>query len=467
MKQQHVKAYPLTLALKTLRLENFRLFEELELDLHPNLTVLIGVNGSGKTTILDALSKFLNYALSAAFGREKVGEALADLNDIRTGTDFYRNKITAEMQFYVYDKVGEDKEGNDLMDWVPFSLPPNPKPLLSASVELRKVAREEDRFNEDGEESARQFGDSFEALYTDRQPVIPPVVLYVRTEASGATESSNYALLNSDFQLSIYQDALNFAPGSFALFERWFKTRENRERQQRTINKNLDAVRKAIYLAVNDNGDSNHADYANMVFADYTDEHLGEAAYDGIIKVNKNGVLVPLAHLSSGEKRLALLVANIAFRMVVANKGILDNPFETNGVVLIDELDAHLHPRWQQKAVGMLRGLFPNVQFVVTTHSPLLLTHLDGNCKVLRLNNQKIEEIHHFQGLRLEQAFYDLYGAEARPAKVKKELNKMFSYIEAEKWEKAQELFANLKKILPDNDPAIQEAESSIQLAGI
>ena len=81
-----------------------------------------------------------------------------------------------------------------------------------------------------------------------------------------------------------------------------------------------------------------------------------------------------MKELSDGYKNTLSMVADIAYRMAVLNPWLLDRVLtETTGIVLIDEIDLHLHPQWQQRIIGDLRTIFPKVQFIVSTHAPLVI----------------------------------------------------------------------------------------------
>ena len=84
----------------------------------------------------------------------------------------------------------------------------------------------------------------------------------------------------------------------------------------------------------------------------------------------------PVQMLSDGEKGVISLVADIAYRMALLNPDLLEHVLETPGIVLIDEIDLHLHPAWQKKIVDDLIHIFPNIQFVITTHSPSVLANV-------------------------------------------------------------------------------------------
>lgn len=93
------------------------------------------------------------------------------------------------------------------------------------------------------------------------------------------------------------------------------------------------------------------------------------------LTVKKGGVSISLQQLSDGERAFIALLGDLVRRLALANPE-LANPLEGHGVVLIDELELHLHPRWQREVVEKLRTSFPNIQFIATTHSPFIIQSL-------------------------------------------------------------------------------------------
>jgi len=94
--------------------------------------------------------------------------------------------------------------------------------------------------------------------------------------------------------------------------------------------------------------------------------------------VDKAGVSLNLSQLSDGERSFLALICDLGRRLALANpdRSVLENPLHGAGVVLIDELELHLHPKWQREVSKKLRETFPNIQFVVTTHSPFVIQSL-------------------------------------------------------------------------------------------
>jgi len=108
--------------------------------------------------------------------------------------------------------------------------------------------------------------------------------------------------------------------------------------------------------------------------------------------VDKSDIALNVLQLSQGEKSLMALVADISRRLVLLNPS-LENPLNGAGIVLIDEVDLHLHPEWQQSILINLTKTFPSIQFVVSTHSPQVLSTVHHD-SIRVLNNSEIHRVH-------------------------------------------------------------------------
>lgn len=103
--------------------------------------------------------------------------------------------------------------------------------------------------------------------------------------------------------------------------------------------------------------------------------------------VKKENTEFRVDQLSDGEKCTLALLGDLARRIALANP-FRDNPLEGGGIVLIDEIELHMHPQWQRKILNVLRKVFPNIQFIVTTHSPQVLSELDDSYNIFRLDRE-------------------------------------------------------------------------------
>ena len=187
-----------------------------------------------------------------------------------------------------------------------------------------------------------------------------------------------------------YIDTLDPAT-NFKRFFAWYDTMEDEERREKERRKSfeyrspvLQAVRKAINIFAG-------AGEQGKVFKDPRIETkplrfvLDECSEQGqVIRELR------LEQFSDGYKIIIAMVADIASRMAEANPD-MENPLDSPGIVLIDEIDLHLHPRWQQSILRQLKDTFKNVQFVVSTHSPIVLLGALDIVQIVRLDGHHIE----------------------------------------------------------------------------
>ncbi len=180
--------------------------------------------------------------------------------------------------------------------------------------------------------------------------------------------------------------------------------------------------------------------------------------------VDKNGETFNLKQLSDGERNLIALVGDIARRLSIANPNIKE-PLKGDGIILIDEVDLHLHPSWQRLVIPKLTELFPNCQFFITTHSPQVLSHVKPE-SIFLLKNENNElswsKPTESYGMSIDRVIELIMNEEVRPNDVAEKLEIIFEYIERNKLDKAKENIADLKKYLR-TDPEILRAEMLIR----
>jgi predicted ATP-binding protein involved in virulence len=180
--------------------------------------------------------------------------------------------------------------------------------------------------------------------------------------------------------------------------------------------------------------------------------------------VEKKGKTIRVNQLSDGEKNMIALVGDIARRLSLANSNS-ENPLEGYGIILIDEIDLHLHPLWQRLIVPKLTEVFPNCQFIVTTHSPQVLSHVQPeNIFIL---SQVDDEISFSKptdsfGMNSDRILEDLMDVDARPIETKLLLNALFRSIQLGTIEDARQKLAELQETIA-NDPELVKANVLIK----
>lgn len=372
--------------LKHLKLENFRAKEHCELRFGSRLTVLIGANGAGKTTVLDAV----------AIG---LGEVLTHLPQVSGITFGGRGEI--------------HQNDNSIAPYARITLE-----TLDGLVWDRQTKRDKARKTINqipsarGVRALRSFLNEnvIQPWSTGSQFELPVIAYYGVTRAlldiplRRRGFPSNYSRFDG---LANALEANTRFRSAFA----WFYSKENEEHRQQKASRSFDivlpelqAVRRAI--------EGMFPDLANpRIEVNPLRFVLEQRTGAGHIEA------LDIAQLSDGYQTLLGLVIDLASRMAMANPDA-DDPLECSGVVMIDEVDLHLHPSWQQYVLGDLMRVFPSLQFIVTTHSPFVIEAVNNHLKRAQIDRLEIqnEEIRRLLPLRGEQvAAYRMTAEDQEP----------------------------------------------------
>lgn len=334
-----------------LRLKNFRCFEDMEMTLHPNLNILIGINGAGKSTILDSLALALGGYLS---GFDNIKSNSIQPEDAHLKMFTVGSRIDPQEQFPVeiyVDGILDSKS----QERVPWQRELNGKGRRTTHGNLKNIT-----------DYAKKMQ---EMVRTGERECELPLVAYYGTgrlwlQKRNRTPHVKGEKLNRQMG---YVDCIA-AQSNEKQMTQWFEDMTYIQLQEGHLLPELEAVKKALrecYLSV--------------------DAKVTDAQFSYNVKTHELEVIIvrdnitekfPVRMLSDGEKGIISLVADIAYRMALLNPDLLEHVLETSGVVLIDEIDMHLHPAWQKKIVNNLTQIFPNIQFVMTTHSPSILVNV-------------------------------------------------------------------------------------------
>jgi predicted ATP-binding protein involved in virulence len=179
--------------------------------------------------------------------------------------------------------------------------------------------------------------------------------------------------------------------------------------------------------------------------------------------VNKQGEELIVNQLSDGEKCLLALAGDLARRLAIANPNPDRNPLQGSGVVLIDEIELHLHPKWQRAIIPNLKKTFPNCQFIITTHSPQVISDLQW-VHLLRSTPEgiAIERVPSF-GKDSNRILETLMGTPERPQEIKDDLRELFRLIDKGELGKARQLRQDLVDQMGEEDPEFVRADWLIQ----
>lgn len=348
-----------TTYLERVLLDNFRLFERIEVDLHQQLTVLVAPNSGGKTSLLDAMALSLRYFVDNARGASTSHGF--DASDIRVVRAESGGMVQAGAVRLTAVGTIDDRRTT----WQRELGTPGGKTTYVDAKELLDRAAG----------LRRELAD----FASGRRATPPelPVVAYYGTgrlwRELKTTELKKLSAENLAMNTGGYVDCLE-PSSSFGQFSVWFEriVREAQDERESNVesvhkpNTRLAAVRRAIDSVLAPTG------WSQLNWSFVTAE---------MVMNHEEFGRLPFKLLSDGIRAMLSLVGDLAHRCVRLNPHFgEDAAKKTPGIVLIDEVDMHLHPAWQQTVIGSLQAAFPRVQFIVTTHSPQVLSTVPSEC---------------------------------------------------------------------------------------
>lgn len=337
-RDKHVQFKP---TVKKLSLQNFRGFQNISIDLDDKLTVFISRNGGGKTTVLDAVWECLRCLKKEIF-KEKPPKSSLTRIDVKNGSEGSEIELAIQLDYQWYEQL-EDEDGQ-----VENVLKPN-----TTNLSVISSGNVETGFHTSIDTISAPGGDVkeikryLERYFTKKDS--KPVFRYYRGEDTNGYDG---AINTTDLTAWLDRRQKVLSQGTnkkFSLHVSW--------------------LREAVSKMLSDQ---------EVAYLDLQVVYQEDGDYLSIEKREGSQTLekLAIAQLSSGEQTLLEMAADLAISLIEANPSQSEsfNPLKEGfGIALIDEVGIHLHPGWQREVLPKLQEIFPNVQFVVTTHSPLVL----------------------------------------------------------------------------------------------
>ncbi|MEA5592771.1 AAA family ATPase [Rivularia sp. UHCC 0363] len=409
--------------IKRIKMQSFRGIGDMTLEFQekePN--VIIGVNGVGKSSILECIAILLSrYTKPVQF--PTTSGRLFQEEDISNGSEETSNEIT------VSTFEGE-------VTWCLSKM--QKKRSKSAGSDLDKL---------------RQLVEETHNQLKNNPEFNLPVIVHYGVNRAVIDIPLRVRKKHSLDRVTAYDQALDNVQINFNSFFQWFRKLEDLENEQKLddsnfVNYQLEAVRQAIYSLIT--GLSN----------------LRIRRSPLRMTVKKQGRELNINQLSDGEKCLLAMVGDLARRLAIANPG-LDDPLFGEGIVLIDEIELHLHPRWQRDIIPALKKTFPNCQFIITTHSPQVISHVQPEGVFILERDEKEGLIFMIPegsyGRDSNSILEDLMEVPERPQKIKDSLQQLFRFIDEGNLENAKELRQELVAEIGEDEPEFVRADVLIR----
>lgn len=390
-----------------LKLANVRSIKTAKLHFQPGFNLVVGDNGVGKTTVLDALAICL-FEFERVYNDSQVGAPQPfGYDDIRMEAESLDVECEIEAaesyQFVMHQVRGQNVEQPGKKGFVGRWPPVDP-----------------------GVDGRRPETDGVEA---DGRPL---AVMYTTTRA---VASETRPRLPVGGISRAYEGALTDREVRMGYFASWMKVRQtfNVDRNRPVLTGLESAVRRFL--------------------PGYGDLHR-VGADELTLQISRRGAPLPVLRLSHGERGILAVALDLTRRLGEANPGLKDPATEAGAVVLIDEIDLHLHPKWQRQIARKLTETFPRCQFIATTHSPQVIGEVEHDRIQILTEDGAFPATHSF-GVDASRVLEEIMDAEPRNREVRELLSCASQLIDRERFTEARELLRKLNERLGSNDPDV------------
>jgi len=428
-----------------LHLINFRSARDLTIDLEPRLNLLVGVNGAGKSTILDSLAILFSWAAARLRSSNASGRRILD-------TDINNEKTSSWLEIKCQVESSEHPEISWRLAQVRKGRNPDydPKDPLLGMTSLKDL--------NDWANSAR------DRIGQCNAQVNVPLFVYYPVNRSVFDIPLRIRKAHAFNLLDAYESAFTVG-ANFRDFFEWYRNREDFENERYRESRKPTLFRDGTDQFTEDS----QLRAVRQAIAAFLPEFSEISVKRNPLRmeVTKNGNVYRVDQMSDGEKCLFAMVGDLARRLAIANPE-RDDPLEGEGIVLIDEIDLHLHPEWQRMIVPKLTGTFANCQFIVSTHSPQVFGEVDAQC----IHRLTVDPLHGLVsttpqqalGLDSSEILEEQMESKRRNQGVAEKLSKIFALIDSEKFLEARKRIEELKSQLRGSIPELVRAESLITM---
>ena len=403
--------------IKSLHIKNFKGFQELDLSLNGNSAVLFGINGVGKSSVLSAINYifrvFLNQMNPA---QSKAYERFQD-EMVHVGSD--RLEIDAEIRL---------KDIHFLSRFYKIA----EKNTRSSELTYPKV-------------NYAIFKEHFKSLYLTSEDTGMPVFVHYGTNRAVLDIPDRIRGKHHFDKLSAIERAID-QQLDFRTFFDWYRERETDEILKKRDSNDLTYIDPGLAFVRN---------AIEAMIGDVTGLRINRNPFRMV--VDKCGKEIRIDMLSDGEKCTLALLGDLSRRLILANPHA-ENPLEGEGIVLIDEIELHMHPSWQRRILHILQEIFPNIQFIVTTHSPQVLGEVNDSFSIISLavdengDGYATGNIRRMDGFDSNMILEEYMNTSSESDTKKKLVHNINESIRKGQYQLAEELLERLRELAGEED---------------
>ncbi|KAA6337780.1 DNA replication and repair protein RecF [termite gut metagenome] len=429
--------------MEQIKLINYSCFSDLTVEFKPGINLLIGDNASGKTTVLRALCS----AMSSFF----VGYSDENTRFIGIGNNDFAQYATDD------DSIVNEKPVT--IQFLSSEYTDNLEDMMPGSINELKREGKKNRTQTKGIGSYKSYSKKlYKALFdsdTKKQTSSLPLFAAFSTKEIHSKHKPDKKLFKQYYQKPSFGYYECMQGNIF--FPYWIKRLLVLAEGDKAI-KEVEGVRKALQKALGNGG-------CNIITDMSVRPNQGKVYYHFT-----DGREVEAENLSDGYRRLVNMVTDLAFRCMLLNKGIYgsDACECTCGTVLIDEIDLHLHPSLQSVVLKGLQRAFPKLQFIVTTHAPMVMSGIEPKKEnmVYQLSYMQEKGYQMFPvqtyGLDVSTIMEMILGLIPRTKEIQEKLNRLFNHIDDDQYQEAKDLLDDMREQFGENLPELAKATAML-----
>ena len=412
-------------------IHNFKNFDDVEINFNSGVNLFVGSNGSGKTSMLEAI----NVALGGFFAsQEPKMQRMIGFDEIKI-TNGKRELTTT---------ISAKSEG--IGKWT------------------RTIKRNTKSNDKKDIKFASNYGEKYFKLFENNEDrTQAPIIAFYSTQRlfKDANQSGKQKYDAANGRRNGYLQCLKENAIKSVLKE-WLGNAVTRRATKQIkeilttdlVLENVEkAIRKTLIMFLELPEDFSlkiyqDPDFNNEIFVEYDEEHN-----------------LPLNYYSDGFRNLLYLIIDVVWRASQLNPWLtLEQITESVvGVVTIDEIDLHLHPKWQAKAIDIIQTLFSKVQFFITTHSPTVVANFQNGTLYVIDDNKINRHESDFFGKQINNVLRNILGASDRHIPTQNKLDRLFKLIDEDNSAKYKPLLTELKTQLGEEDMEINKALALIE----
>ena len=409
-------------------IQNFKGVEKMKLEFSSGVNLLIGNNGVGKTTVLEALALSMQNYFNRMNGITKKSFKKNDVH-------FTSNLVGDASQHRVYSNptVIKSKINLDSMEY------------------SSEISREDETNATRTKYAGKELAAAGRELLNSQTEILP-VICYFSTSRVVDTQKASTSSVGKNKlndRRCGYMDCLNATLDRKALTDWAFKMAMAEYKKGMPIAE-YEAFKKAVGTFMQKMNDLNE-----IPLVEYTRDFED-------ITYTENGKTMLVNYLSAGYQSLLWMLMEISFRVALLNPEMADYS-QAEGIVLIDEIDMHLHPRWQWKILDALHSSFPKVQFIAATHSPIIISSF-RDAKLLSIGQNGVEELSGAYAYSIDDVVAYKQGSSGIPQELwqrKKEFEDAFYQRDKQNSQKALD---GMKELFGEDNTEVKRAEAKMRM---